>query len=85
MEPLPVWSPPQQQHIASCVGGAGNERYNVLTEYGTDLFTQGEDPGKQADAFNKYGSQLNPMQVSCTNSGKIIIKRSILQTWLFSK
>lgn len=20
MEPLPVWSPPQQQHIASCVG-----------------------------------------------------------------
>ena len=57
--------------------GAGNERYNVLTEYGTDLFTQGEDPGKQADAFNKYGSQLN--------SGKIIIKRSILQTWLFSK
>ena len=40
--------------------GAGNERYNVLTEYGTDLFTQGEDPGKQADAFNKYGSQLNP-------------------------
>lgn len=40
--------------------GVGNERYNVLTEYGTDLFTQGEDPGKQADAFNKYGSQLNP-------------------------
>lgn len=39
--------------------GAGNERYNVLTEYGTDLFTQGEDPGRQADAFNKYGSQLN--------------------------
>lgn len=40
--------------------GAGGERYNVLTEYGTDLFTQGEDPGKQADGFNKYGSQLNP-------------------------
>ena len=40
--------------------GAGEERYNVLTEYGTDLFTQGEDPGKHADAFNKYGSQLNP-------------------------
>lgn len=38
--------------------GAGGERYNVLTEYGTDLFTQGEDPGRQADAFNKYGSQL---------------------------
>lgn len=40
--------------------GAGNERYNVMTEYGTDLFTQGEDPGTFADAFNKYGSQLNP-------------------------
>lgn len=40
--------------------GAGNERYNVITEYGTDLFTQGEDPGSYADAFNKYGSQLNP-------------------------
>ena len=41
--------------------GAGNlERYNSMTEYGTDLFTQGEDPGLYADAFNKYGSQLNP-------------------------
>lgn len=40
--------------------GSGNERYNALTEYGTDLFTQGEDPGPYADAFNKYGSQLNP-------------------------
>ncbi|WP_085535489.1 RagB/SusD family nutrient uptake outer membrane protein [Massilibacteroides vaginae] len=40
--------------------GAGEERYNVITEYGTDLFTQGEDPGKYADGFNKYGSQLNP-------------------------
>ena len=40
--------------------GAGEERYNVITEYGTDLFTQAEDPGKYADGFNKYGSQLNP-------------------------
>jgi hypothetical protein len=40
--------------------GAGNiERYNVLTEYGTDLFTQGEDPGPFASGFNQYGSQLN--------------------------
>jgi hypothetical protein len=41
--------------------GTGSlERYNSMTEYGTDLFTQGEDPGLYADAFNKYGSQLNP-------------------------
>lgn len=40
--------------------GAGNERFNVLTEYGTDLFTQGEDPGPYAAGFNQYGSQLNP-------------------------
>ncbi|WP_211229756.1 RagB/SusD family nutrient uptake outer membrane protein [Olivibacter sitiensis] len=40
--------------------GAGDERYNVLTEYGTDLFTQGEDPGPYAAGFNQYGSQLNP-------------------------
>ena len=39
--------------------GAGNERYNVMTEYGTDLFTQGEDPGPYASGFNQYGSQLN--------------------------
>lgn len=40
--------------------GTGSlERYNSMTEYGTDLFTQGEDPGLYADAFNKYGSQLN--------------------------
>jgi hypothetical protein len=37
----------------------GNERYNVLTEYGTDLFTQGEDPGPYASGFNQYGSQLS--------------------------
>lgn len=40
--------------------GAGNERYNVLTEYGTDLFTQAEDPGPYAPAFNNYETQLNP-------------------------
>lgn len=40
--------------------GAGEERFNALTEYGTDLFTQGEDPGPWAAAFNQYGSQLNP-------------------------
>jgi len=40
--------------------GAGDERFNVLTEYGTDLFTQGEDPGPYAAAFNQYGNQLNP-------------------------
>ena len=40
--------------------GAGNlERFNSLTEYGTDLFTQGEDPGTWGAAFNQYGSQLN--------------------------
>jgi hypothetical protein len=38
---------------------AGNERYNVLTEYGTDLFTQAEDPGPFASGFNQYGSQLS--------------------------
>lgn len=40
--------------------GAGGENFNVLTEYGTDLFTQGEDPGSGGAAFNMYGSQLSP-------------------------
>lgn len=39
--------------------GCGNERYDVLTEMGTDLFTAGSD-GKNKPAFNAYGTQLNP-------------------------
>lgn len=39
--------------------GCGNERYDVLTEMGTDLFTAGSD-GKNKPAFNGYGTQLNP-------------------------
>lgn len=39
--------------------GCGNERYDVLTEMGTDLFTAGSD-GKNKPAFNSYGTQLNP-------------------------
>ncbi|MES2458015.1 MAG: RagB/SusD family nutrient uptake outer membrane protein [Bacteroidota bacterium] len=39
--------------------GAGAENYDALNEFGVDLFTQGDDPGGRADAFNKYGSQLN--------------------------
>ena len=39
--------------------GCGNERYDVLTELGTDLFTAGSD-GKNKKSFNAYGTQLNP-------------------------
>lgn len=39
--------------------GCGNERYDVLTELGTDLFTAGSD-GKNKTSFNAYGTQLNP-------------------------
>lgn len=39
--------------------GCGGERYDVLSEMGTDLFTAGSD-GKQKQAFNSYGTQLNP-------------------------
>lgn len=39
--------------------GVGNERYDVLTENGTDLFTEGED-GNYRESFNKYATQLNP-------------------------
>lgn len=39
--------------------GCGNERYDVLTELGTDLFTAGSD-GKNKTLFNAYGTQLNP-------------------------
>lgn len=38
--------------------GCGNERYDVLTELGTDLFTAGSD-GKNKTSFNAYGTQLN--------------------------
>ena len=36
------------------------QRFNVLTEYGTDLFSEGEEPVPWAVAFNRYESQLNP-------------------------
>ena len=39
--------------------GCGNERYDVLTELGTDLFTAGSD-GQYKTSFNAYGTQLNP-------------------------
>ena len=39
--------------------GVGGERMDVLTENGTDLFTEGED-GVYRESFNKYASQLNP-------------------------
>ena len=39
--------------------GVGGERFNVLTELGTDLFTEGED-GSNRESYNKYATQLNP-------------------------
>lgn len=39
--------------------GVGGERFNVLTEQGTDLFTEGED-GSYRESYNKYATQLNP-------------------------
>lgn len=39
--------------------GSGGERYDVLTEMGTDLFTAGSD-GNNKVSFNEYGTQLNP-------------------------
>lgn len=39
--------------------GVGGERFNVLNELGTDLFTEGED-GSNRESFNKYATQLNP-------------------------
>lgn len=39
--------------------GCGGERFDVLTEMGTDLFVAGSD-GNYKAAFNMYGTQLNP-------------------------
>lgn len=39
--------------------GVGGERFDVITEMGTDLFTEGED-GSNRESFNKYATQLNP-------------------------
>ena len=39
--------------------GVGGERFDVLTEHGTDLFTEGED-GSHRESYNKYATQLNP-------------------------
>lgn len=39
--------------------GCGGERFDVLTEMGTDLFTAGSD-GSNKTSFNAYGTQLNP-------------------------
>lgn len=39
--------------------GVGSERFDVLTENGTDLFTEGED-GNYREPFNQYATQLNP-------------------------
>ena len=39
--------------------GVGGERYDVMTEMGIDLFTEGED-GSNRESFNKYATQLNP-------------------------
>ena len=40
--------------------GAGGERTSSLTEYGTDLMTEGDDGSGDREQFNKYSSQLNP-------------------------
>lgn len=39
--------------------GCGGERFDVLTEMGTDLFVAGSD-GNYKASFNMYGTQLNP-------------------------
>lgn len=39
--------------------GVGGENFDVLTENGTDLFTEGED-GSYRESFNQYATQLNP-------------------------
>lgn len=39
--------------------GCGGERFDVLTEMGTDLFRAGSD-GAYKGSFNAYGTQLNP-------------------------
>lgn len=39
--------------------GVGGERFNILTELGNDLFTEGED-GNYRQSFNRYSNQLNP-------------------------
>lgn len=39
--------------------GVGGECFDVMTEMGTDLFTEGED-GSNRESFNKYATQLNP-------------------------
>ena len=39
--------------------GCGGERFDVLTEMGTDLFIAGSD-GNYKASFNMYGTQLNP-------------------------
>ena len=39
--------------------GVGGERMDVITEDGTDLFTEGED-GAYRESFNQYATQLNP-------------------------
>lgn len=39
--------------------GCGGERYDVMTEMGTDLFTSGSD-GNHKASFNAYGTQMNP-------------------------
>ena len=45
--------------------GCGGERYDVLTEQGTDLFIAGSD-GNYKASFNMYGTQLNPdIDVHC--------------------
>lgn len=39
--------------------GCAGENMTILSEMGTDLFTEASDGGNKA-AFNQYGSQLNP-------------------------
>jgi len=39
--------------------GVGGERMDVMSEDGTDLFTEGED-GNYRQSFNRYSSELNP-------------------------
>lgn len=57
--------------------GVGGERFDVLTELGTDLFTEGED-GSNRESYNKYATQLNPETVFCMKCGKITTKGLVM-------
>ena len=50
---------PLRQLTVSFVGELVVNVFDVLTELGTDLFTEGED-GSNRESYNKYATQLNP-------------------------